>query len=193
MHEAGACDCTSNAPIGNCSGLQMQEEIPANQARPTGQIRAAGPIIAQGHSVIDTVDDRQRKRIPTVLSFFHTGRRFVIASSASPPGVSLYFSNMTVLVANSTFTNLHSSGIMVFFELGRIAQFCFLNRCVPVPACHCALPQAQSTSAHAAVCWSYAPARTFLPQSQSSAVRQTRVMSTTLRTWTPFQLGSSRR
>jgi hypothetical protein len=65
-----------------------------------------------------------------VLSFFHTGRKFRIADGGIPPGTALYFSNMTVLVANATFGSSHSSGIMAFFELEGIARFCFINRCV---------------------------------------------------------------
>lgn len=90
-------------------------------------LKSPGPI-AQGVSVVDTLDERQPRRIPTVLSFFHTGTKFRIEGSTSPPGASLYFSNVTVLVANASFAYLHSSGIMDFFELGKIARFCFMNR-----------------------------------------------------------------
>lgn len=85
-------------------------------------------VALRGESVLDTLSTKQPKRIPTVYSPFHAGWKFRVDSRESPPGVTLNFSNVTLLLANVTYEEIYESGFMDFFDLGRSARFCFTNR-----------------------------------------------------------------
>lgn len=71
----------------------------------------------------------QPRRIPTVFSPFHAGTIFKLSRREVPPGVTLNFQNMTLLLPNVTYDGIFVSGFMEYFELGRSARFCFTNRC----------------------------------------------------------------
>jgi hypothetical protein len=75
-------------------------------------------------------------RIPTVFSPFHAGVVFEQEKGLDALGNSFpihVIRNMTVLVSNSSFAELHRSGFMDFFSL----KACFTERCAPSPASAC--------------------------------------------------------
>ena len=69
-----------------------------------------------------------RKRIPTVLAPFHAGTKFTLSDHPSNPGVSLHFTNVTLLLPNTTFAGIFESGFMDFFEMGHSSRLCFTTR-----------------------------------------------------------------
>jgi hypothetical protein len=73
----------------------------------------------------------QPKRIPTIFAPFYSGFKFRLAGRESPPGTTLFFTNFTILVANGTYENLFTSGMMEYFDFGTAARLCVANRCDP--------------------------------------------------------------
>lgn len=105
----------------------LQPLMPPHQTKVTPMIGFPG-VALRGESVLDTLSTKQPKRIPTVYSPFHAGWTFRVAPRESPPGVTLNFSNMTLMLANVTYDGIYDSGFMEFFDLGRSGRFCFTNR-----------------------------------------------------------------
>nr|BAV58352.1 hypothetical protein [Ulva partita] len=125
---------------------QLNETISAEmslvspaQARKTPIIEFPG-VALRGESVLDTLSTKQPNRIPTVYSPFHAGWKFVVDSREAPPGVTLNFSNMTLLLANVTYDGIYESGFMEFFDLGRSARFCFTNSMLVLQSCDGYIP-----------------------------------------------------
>jgi hypothetical protein len=115
----------------------MQRAIPAWQAKEVPAIVFPGRHFT-GHSVLDSVTDEQPKRIPTIFAPFYSGFRFKLAGREVPPGTSLFLTNLTFLVANGTYENLFTSGMMDFFSFGTAARMCVLNRCDLAHSASCA-------------------------------------------------------
>lgn len=105
----------------------MQPLVPPSHAQVTPIIDLPG-VVLQGESLLDTLSTEQPKRIPTVFAPFHAGWIFRTDSRDAPPGVTLQFSNMTLLLSNVTYEGIYESGLMEFFDLGTSAQVCFVNR-----------------------------------------------------------------
>eukprot|EP00892_Ulva_mutabilis_P008873 jgi/Ulvmu1/6358/UM029_0066.1 len=108
--------------------------VPPSDTNSTPVIDFPG-VALRGESVLDTLSTKQPKRIPTVYSPFHAGWKFIVAGKEVPPGVTLNFSNMTLLLANVTYEGIYSSGFMDFFNLGRSARFCFTNSMLVLRSC----------------------------------------------------------
>jgi hypothetical protein len=118
------------APITNgpmSSRCCLQPAIPASQAKDLPPIFWPGREV-KGRSVPASDSGMQPKRIPTIFAPFHSGYKFSLAGRESPPGSVLLFSNMTLLMANATYSSFNTSGIMEYFDLGTNARFCFINR-----------------------------------------------------------------
>lgn len=83
----------------------------------------------RGESVLDTLSVSQPLRIPTVFAPFHAGTVFSLEARDVPPGTSLTFSNMTLLLPNVTYESIYESGFTDFFDMAGSARVCFTNRC----------------------------------------------------------------
>ena len=108
--------------------LRVQQLVPAALATLAPVIQFPGRQLT-GKSVIDSLSDKQPKRIPTVFNPFYSGFKFRLVARESPPGTTLHFSNMTLMVQNATYDSLATSGVMDFFEFGDSARVCITNRC----------------------------------------------------------------
>lgn len=114
-------DCTVCLSLNR--SLDVQEKVPA--------AAASGPIIVKSVSRIITgrsVLGNGGLRIPTVFAPLYSGYKFMLQAVESPPGTTLELRNMTVVIADGVFTELHSSGMMDYFDLGTAARVCFMNR-----------------------------------------------------------------
>ena len=107
----------------------MQPLVPASDATPTSTVEFPG-VALRGESVLKTppLSVTQPKRIPTVFAPFRAGTVFTLAGRQAPPGVTLNFSNMTLLLPNATYKGIYKSGLMNFFDIGKHSRFCFTNR-----------------------------------------------------------------
>jgi hypothetical protein len=114
----------------------MQRAVPAWQAQEVPLITFPGRQFT-GHSVLDSVANLHLKRIPTIFAPFYSGFKFKLAGRQSPPGTTLFLTNLTLLVANATYDNLFTSGMMEYFTFGTYARVCFSNRYDPAhsPSC----------------------------------------------------------
>jgi hypothetical protein len=121
----------------------MQRAIPAWQAKEVPKIVFPGRQFT-GHSVLDSVTDEQPKRIPTIFAPFYSGFKFKLAGRDSPPGTTLFLNNLTFLVANGTYEDLFTSGMMDFFSFGTAARMCVSNRCDLAHSASCARSAAES-------------------------------------------------
>lgn len=101
--------------------------MPAPQAAPTPLITFPGTTLI-GESVLDTLSTVRPRRIPTVFAPFHAGTKFRVEGRESPPRTTLTFSNMTLLMPDVAYTSSFQSGFMDYFDLGRSARICFMNR-----------------------------------------------------------------
>jgi hypothetical protein len=117
--------------------MWLQQAVPASQAIELPEIAFPGLHIS-GHSVVDSVSEEEPKRIPTVFAPFYSGCKFRLAERESPPGTTLFLTNLTLLVANGTYESLFTSGMMDFFSLGTAARICVANRCDPAHSKRCA-------------------------------------------------------
>ena len=109
--------------------LCVQDAVPATEAAAAPLVEFPG-VVLQGESVLATLGMRQPRRIPSVFAPFRARTILRVAGREAPPGATLNFSNMTLLLPNVTYDGIYNSGFMDFFELGRSARFCFTNRCV---------------------------------------------------------------
>lgn len=107
--------------------MLLQPAVPASEAVSAPVLELPGATIS-GKSVPDNQGANQSKRIPTVFAPFHAGVKFPIAGVQAPPGVTLSFSNVTLLLPNVTYEGIYQSGFLDFFELGQSARICFTNR-----------------------------------------------------------------
>ena len=105
----------------------LQQMIPAAEASLAPEIQFPGRQL-KGRSVLDTLADRQPKRIPTIFAPFYSGFKFRLVERETPPGTTLHFSNMTLMLPNATYENLASSGMMEYFDFGQSARTCITNR-----------------------------------------------------------------
>ena len=107
--------------------MHVQPLVPAADASRAPTIEFPG-VMLQGESALDTLSASKPKRIPTVFAPFRAGTVFSLAGRQAPPGVTLAFSNMTLLLPNVTYEGIYQSGLMDFFDMGGGARFCFTNR-----------------------------------------------------------------
>ena len=115
----------------------MQYPVPASEATVATTVSFRGVRLV-GKSQLEASADGGglRKRIPTVFSPFHGGTKFNISDHPSSPGVAIHFTNVTLLLPNSTFAGIFDSGLMDFFEMGRFARFCFTDRYAHAVQCY---------------------------------------------------------
>ena len=105
-----------------------QNEVPAADAQLAPVIPFPGRQL-KGKSVLLSQSDEQPLRIPTIFAPFYSGYKFQLEGREAPPPTTLHLSNMTLLVANATYANLPTSGMMDYFDLGTSARVCVTNRC----------------------------------------------------------------
>ena len=109
--------------------MHVQDPVPASVASDSVMVEFPG-IQLSGTSTPELSADGPGlpARIPTVFAPFYAGTRFVLGDRQAPPGVTLHFANVTLLLPNVTYTGVFDSGFMDFFEMGRFARMCFSNR-----------------------------------------------------------------
>jgi hypothetical protein len=86
-----------------------------------------------------TLAEGQPKRIPAIFAPFYANTLFQLAARQTPPGTTLHFANMALLVANATFESLESSGVMDYFKFGTASRVCISDRCASESGVHCRL------------------------------------------------------
>lgn len=76
-------------------------------------------------------------RVPTIYAPEYADQRFQLLGVENPPGTILELRNMTFVLPDGVFDAvgpngsvqaLHSSGMMDYFELGKAARVCIINR-----------------------------------------------------------------
>lgn len=102
--------------------------MPAAAATEIGPILFPGKLLKGSSTAQDTQHAPHVVRLPIVYAPFHAGIVFPVQGTASAPGATLHFSNVTFLVSNATYDALGASGAMDFFALGSYARVCFSNR-----------------------------------------------------------------
>lgn len=67
-------------------------------------------------------------RIPTIFAPQYSGYKFEIQGVTEPPGATLHFSNMTIVMPDAKYSAMATSGFMEYFDLGERARVCVANR-----------------------------------------------------------------
>eukprot|EP00892_Ulva_mutabilis_P007870 jgi/Ulvmu1/5455/UM226_0003.1 len=115
------------------------DTVPASAATRTPIVKFPGFALT-GRSMGESAAGPQQHSIPTVFAPFHAGTIFQLAGRESPPGVTLNFSNMTLLLPNVTYEGIYQSGFLDFFDIGQRARFCFTNSVLVLKSCNGYIP-----------------------------------------------------